>query len=272
MPKSSVKSIPCANCGALVTRDTYEVNPQRWFCNCSCAAKANNKRRHSQESRDKVSKSLLEKIQCGGTYCKGTQRKLRPWVECEVCCCRFQTYGQKFCSRRCRYVWEHKIEPYTKETTLLKLQELYRLEGTTPSSKQDGILTHAVGRFFDSWNEAIVAAGLPVNTQAWARKCIRCKDGHRADSLSEKVLDDWFNAQGIVHERNKRYPEGRFLCDFYLPGPNLWVEYFGLHRSSSSYTKTMRVKEDLARKHGLNLIGVFPEDLFPVSLDPKRFQ
>jgi len=68
----------------------------------------------------------------------------------------------------------------------------------------------------------------------------------------------------IKHERFKPYPEGRFLCDFYLPDMCLWLEFFGLAGQNKEYDKKILHKRMLAKKHGLVLAEVYPKDLYPV--------
>lgn len=88
---------------------------------------------------------------------------------------------------------------------------------------------------------------------------------HKADSISEKLVDDWFYLQRIKHERSKRYPEGQYTCDFYLPDTDQWVEYLGLSGESKTYDATTLIKKDMAQRHGLCLVEVFPSMLYPTN-------
>lgn len=125
-----------------------------------------------------------------------------------------------------------------------------------------GNLASSCRKYFGSWNKAMLAAGIVPNTQNLLRKRIRCTDGHLADSLSERILDDCLYKHGIQHERHKRYPEGKYTCDFYLPELNLWVEYFGLFGSKGIYNKVVGRKREMAKSYGLHLVEIFPTDIY----------
>ena len=125
-------------------------------------------------------------------------------------------------------------------------------------------IQHAAAYLFGSWNKAIESCGLKTNGNTFRHFKIRCSDGHLVRSLSEKIIDEWLTHNGIAHEIEKPYPVGRFTCDFYLPASQLWVEYFGMTGAfGGEYDETTRTKIDLAKVHGLNLISLFPEHLYP---------
>lgn len=259
--RRTTETFACSHCGKPVlvkqsvkVRSTYP----RWFCNHHCAASVTNKGRvASEESKKKTSDAL----------------RVNPLVPCLGCGVPFAARkGRSFCSRNCHFIGTRGLSPHTAESVLKSLLESHAKIGSTPSSKFDRLLRSAAARMFGSWNRALESAGIPVNTTCYRRKAIRCTDGHRADSLSERMVDDWFHRQGITHERSKPYPEGKFNCDFYLPDTNTWVEYFGLAGSSTEYDATMLLKRDMARRHGLKLVGLVPSDLYPkMTLMPSMF-
>ena len=78
---------------------------------------------------------------------------------------------------------------------------------------------------------------------------------------------------GIPHEREKPYPgPTKMTCDFYLPDSDTWVEYFGLLGQHRDYDQRVEEKRETARSHGLTLVGITPDHIFPhVSLD-KLFE
>lgn len=248
--KTTSEFVPCAECG-----ETVKVQPKlknrypdsNRFCSQHCGAVFNNRNRppRSAESREKVSQTLLSK--------SGNSRK--PCPQCGTPTLR------KFCGRAC-YV--SSMTTYeTPESVLAYIRQQTVLLGSSPSSKMDSSANHAAIRHFGSWNKAVEAAGGVPNTQWMIRKRITCNDGHIAESLAERVLDDWLFSQGIEHSRGKPYPEGRFTCDFYLPKYDAWVEYFGLAGEHSEYDAKIVLKTELAAKHVLRLVPVYPEDIFP---------
>jgi len=121
----------------------------------------------------------------------------------------------------------------------------------------------AAARFFGSWNKTMKSLGIPPNTKWLVRGRIPCKDGHIADSISEKIVDDWLFKHDIDHDRRKQYPEGRYNCDFFLTGSNIWVEYFGLLGDHKDYDATVEIKREMAKRFGFTLLEIVSSDLYP---------
>lgn len=95
----------------------------------------------------------------------------------------------------------------------------------------------------------------------FAKKFI-ANDGHRCDSLAEKIIDDWFYSRKIKHQVNVPYPGGDGLTvDFLVE--NRWVEFFGLSGELKKYDELKEKKIKIAKKHKLNLIEIYPHHLFP---------
>jgi len=116
-------------------------------------------------------------------------------------------------------------------------------------------------KYFGTWNKAIKVAGFDPNPVMFAKKYI-AKDGDRCDSLAEKIIDDWLYARKIKHMRNFPYPgKERFTVDFKV-GDN-WIEFFGLSGELKRYDELKERKLKLAKKNKLNLIEIYPKDIFP---------
>lgn len=95
----------------------------------------------------------------------------------------------------------------------------------------------------------------------FAKKFI-ANDGHRCDSLAEKIIDDWFYSRKIKHQVNVPYPGVDGLTvDFLVE--NRWVEFFGLSGELKKYDELKEKKIKIAKKHKLNLIEIYPHHLFP---------
>lgn len=119
-------------------------------------------------------------------------------------------------------------------------------------------------RIFGSWNRAIVAAGFIPNPVLFAQKWT-AKDGHRCDSLSEKIIDDILYKNAIYHERSLYYPDQKkFTVDF-LIDHRIWLEFFGLKGVIRKYDELVKRKYLLARTNNIEIIKITPEDLFPVK-------
>jgi len=254
---------PCMNCGVDVWCQAHRKQGKNSgvFCSKSCAGTYTNKHRPppTPEHRERTSRTLIER--------SDSQRVLKAQPSlgkaCPVCGTVFRG-KYNTCSRSCGHVLQFGNLPLTREEIIQTILGYAEAKGNTPSSKTCSRLSHAASRFFGSWNAAIVAAGLDPNTEWMRRKQIRCSDGHRADSLSERIVDEWLYKQKVSHERHKEYPKGRYTCDFYLPDQNLWVEYFGLIGQHRDYDLSVQKKREIAKKYGLVLVEILPGDLYPL--------
>ena len=267
--RHKTKSIlePCLTCGALVQRKLCEKKKSpdgRIFCSHSCAASYNNIHRpeKSLETREKVSKSLRERPASPGREFVKMERP------CIVCGALFfpRKTTHICCSKACGQIQEFGSLPLAREEVITQIQELYESLGRTPSSKEvTSKLKKSAAKFFGSWNKTMKHLGITPNTRWRVRKKLTCKDGHRADSFSEKIIDDWLFEHEIAHAREKKYPEGKFTCDFFLLDTGAWVEYLGLLGHFKVYDAVVRIKEDMARRFKLTLLEITSSDLYPES-------
>ena len=130
--------------------------------------------------------------------------------------------------------------------------------------KREAYAYYKVARkYFGTWNNAVKAAGFEPNPVMFAKKYI-AKDGDKCDSLAEKIIDDYLFRRKIKHIRNFPYPGNKgFTVDFKIG--NNWVEFFGLSGQLKRYDCLKNRKLKLTRKLGINLIKIYPRDLFPVG-------
>jgi len=120
--------------------------------------------------------------------------------------------------------------------------------------------TKRVKELFGSWLNALIQAGiLEDGTRRTARgtQCLAL-DGHVCLSLAEKTIDDFLFKHSIPHEKEVAYPEGGFRADFSVNG--IFIEYFGL-KGDPEYDAKTRKKQRLCKKHGIELISLYPSDL-----------
>ena len=94
-------------------------------------------------------------------------------------------------------------------------------------------------------------------------------DGHECNSMEEKIIDDWLSGNGIIHSKEPRYPyHPRFnpgagkRADWKI-GDKL-VEYFGL-AGNAEYDQRTIEKIELAREERIQLVAIYPEDLFDLE-------
>ncbi|MCL6414081.1 hypothetical protein MIB92_00325 [Aestuariirhabdus sp. Z084] len=86
-------------------------------------------------------------------------------------------------------------------------------------------------------------------------------DGHRLGSKEELLIDNWLYLNGVVHSTGHPLPfDGDSLADFYLPGGQLYIEYWGFDKTAS-YLKRKLERQTLYQQHELPLVEITPEDL-----------
>lgn len=256
----------CYNCGKeiIVFKRQFDKSiSKRFYCNKSCAAISNNKikgpksleiknsirngiRRHFKKVGINIITDIVKK-------CPICNNDFKPKVKDQVCC-----------SRKCGFISQFSSAPYTKDDLINKILEISKETGRTPQKRDcGGKLESAAIKFFGAWNKAMVACNLKPNSSKYQKIRLKCLDGHISDSISEKIIDDWFYKNNIKHEKNKKYPNSNFNCDFYFTDYDLWVEYFGLFGGEiEEYDKTIIEKEKIAVDNGLKLVEIFPDDLY----------
>ena len=196
-------------------------------------------------------------------------KRIAPIKICVFCNKNFKGDKLKYCSVACKWAIMKKYsEQGLLKTILTKSKEL----GRAPSRRELDKISFACIRIFGSWNNALIKAGLPpgrsLNERMYHRIITNANDGHKCDSISEAIIDNWLSKNKIPHERNKSYPNSKHLADWILPEKNIFVEYFGLARDSKRYDETIKLKRNICRKSGIKLIEIYPENVYPVlSLD-----
>lgn len=129
----------------------------------------------------------------------------------------------------------------------------------------------AIKKQFGTWFHVLVDAGvLNDGTQEMSRgtRCL-AKDGHLCLSIGEKTIDDFLFANGIVHEKEPYYPEGNFRADFRVG--EVLIEYFGL-TGNKDYDAKTRNKKHICKKHGIELVAIYPKDLVTVKKLQQKLQ
>jgi hypothetical protein len=226
----------CENplCGKSFERRIYKISKHN-YCSHSCAVAVNNKTHPRNPGKIEI---------CA--YC-GKDFKSR----------------EKYCSRKCKDLGES----ISAKSLIGQIKNFVKKNGRIPF-KQEFVHSHAARLRFGTWNKAIEAAGLKPNPVMFAKKYV-AKDGDRCDSLAEKIIDDYLSKRNIKHIRNFPYPgDDGFTVDFKV-GDN-WIEFFGLAGQLERYDQLKKRKLRLSKKLGINLIRIYPKDLFPINkLDKK---
>ena len=224
----------CANpvCNRIVIRPPSEIRKSRTgmvFCSQSCAAiVSNHKRRKSKIC-----------INCGKEF-----------------------FGErKCCSKSCYNLINSKIVVSSKQITN-EIKAFYKREKRIPVKREYHHYDAARLRF-GTWNKAVKAAGFEPNPILFAKKFI-AEDGHKCDSFSEKIIDDWLVSKNIKHKRNVPYPQNKSLTADFVVKDTI-IEFFGLIGAIKRYDELVREKQNICRKYNLKLIEIYPKDLFPVN-------
>lgn len=264
--KTKSKNLKCFNCGKDIivgNCDYKRSKTKKFFCCNSCAAVVNNKNRiFSDEKRKKISEKTRNSIR---KYLKTQNKIMLEKKTCFVCNKIFSPIrkSHKFCSKKCQQIYKFGSVQYTKDEIVNKIIELSKQLKRTPQKRDCLIrLTSAAVRFFGTWNKAMGFCGLKPNKSLFQKTRLKCQDGHMADSISEKIVDEWLFSNKINHERSKKYPNSNMDCDFYLPNYNIWLEYFGLI-GHKKYEIGMELKRQIAKDNNLNFIEIIPSDLYP---------
>jgi hypothetical protein len=140
--------------------------------------------------------------------------------------------------------------------------DVLRLLKTKPSLEN-------VKDHFGSWLAALVQAGVLEDGTRKMQRGTQClaKDGHVCLSLAEKTIDDLLTEIGVRHEKEVRYPEGDFRCDFLAN--DVYIEYFGLTGNPEYDLKTEQ-KLSLGKRLGIEIVALYPGDLAsPSGLQKK---
>ena len=233
--KITSKSYSCSNCGKECIRKAAvfkKSNTKRFFCSHSCGATYNN--------HLKVLALLIK-------TCKTCGKQIsRQSIYCSITC---TAHAKK----------RNGVE--LKNEIISQIKDFYEKHSRIPVKKEMYGAYKKARTGFGTWNNAVEAAGFKPNPVMFANKYV-AKDGHKCDSLAEKIIDEWFRSKNISHERSVAYPEfKKITCDFVVR--DFYIEFFGLEGQHRKYTKMVHKKRRLSKKYGIKLIELKPKHLFP---------
>lgn len=216
-------------------------------------------RKPSQIKRSESGKYFCSQA-CAAIFNNRIRNANRPIYTCNKCNNKIPK-SQKYCSRACAGFSRRKDRRDTEAKVINKIRDFYNLNNRIPVKKEMNDIYKNARTLFGTWNKAIEVAGFDVNPVMFAKKYI-ARDGHRCDSLAEKVVDEWFSSKKIPHQRSVAYPSaGRMTCDFVVG--KFFIEFFGLEGVHKEYARLVNEKRKLSKKHNLNLIELKPNHLFP---------
>jgi hypothetical protein len=159
---------------------------------------------------------------------------------------------------RLRPFWPER--KYADSDLIDRIKKFHAEHGRIPLKREFNALRIFRQRF-GSWNNAIRIAGFEPNPVLFAKK-FKSNDGHPCDSFTEKIIDDWLYENGISHLRNFKYIGTKMTADFFIE-PNVILEFFGLAGVQKAYDEIIERKRLACNDLGLNLIEIYPRDIFP---------
>ncbi len=103
----------------------------------------------------------------------------------------------------------------------------------------------------------------------------RTLDGHYVHSQGELKIDNWLYMAGVVHAYQRRLPIAKdIICDFYLPGGKVYLQYWQQHTADSEKAQLRQVYQG----NNFNLIEIEShetdelDNLLPARLRPFGIQ
>lgn len=273
-------TIKCAYCGKKFQRERGRYNEaikERWnqYCSKECQNKSQFRRvekicanpncnkivsRPLKEFKKSKSGRIFCSSSCAAIFNNSRRRKTKKCLTCDK-----EFFGnQKYCSTACRPKPHGMPVGYivvSKDQVIREIRKFYKNKKRIPL-KREFVHYHAAQRRFGTWNKAISAAGFDPNPVKFAKKYI-ANDGHRCDSLSEKIIDDWLYARRIPHNINVPYGKNRMTADFRVD--DVLIEFFGLQGELEDYDNRLSEKKKLWEQKKMKIIEIYPKDLFPES-------
>lgn len=277
--------IRCENCGNIFERSMSHYKEAikfgwRQFCSTKCQSIAKghtrvyscsnltcNKPFERTLSQAKLSKLLFCSHVCSAKYYAKITKKDRAHP-CEMMgCSKTVTSANKdkrFCSSECLSKFQ-RMSKYTKQFVINIVQDFYHKHMRIPVKYELQYLYEPARKCFSTWNKAIEAAGFDTNPVLFAKHYV-AKDGHKCDSLAEKIVDDWLFKRNILHRIHVPYPWNNGMkCDFLIN--NIWVELFGLEGQHNKYDELRRKKLKLVKKHNLKLLILSLKNVYNGEID-----
>ncbi|MDP3792780.1 MAG: hypothetical protein Q8Q89_03545 [bacterium] len=209
------------------------------YCSKSCAAIVNNQKYPKWPAR-----------YCTRKGCKNIVKRVE----------------SPYCSIECGKLARFK---YTKEEIVEIIQKYFKNNSRIPPKREVREISHKAIHLFDSWNNAILAAGLIPNrsqdNRMYKRISGKALDGHPCDSASEILIDNWLHKNRIDHERNSPYPTTNHKSDWSIKNGKIFVEYFGLAKDSPRYDRSIKEKIKICRENKIKLVAIYPKNLYPIN-------
>lgn len=275
------RKVKCVNCKKPFYKNKWHVKENlnlghNFYCSLSCLSNYRKTGKVLLCENDLCKKefyrtrhAILQHNYCSQS-CAATVNNYKfpkwPIRYCEVCKKVVKREGTPYCSVECGKAGRFK---YNKEQILGFIKKYYDEFGRVPAKRELLDISNKAVNLFGSWNKTLMVAGLVPNRshdhRMYKRVNTKALDGHLCDSISEAIIDNWLAKHGIEHIRDKSYPATKHKADWCI-GNGIFVEYFGLAKDSPRYDRAIKRKRSICRKYGVNLVEIYPNDLYPKIL------
>lgn len=215
-------------------------------------------------SESKASKRIFCTISCSTSYYNAIRQSSVLLRRCKKAGCNNYIHSTNlkinYCGGKCSRLFRQGLTSYTAKSVIAIIQKFVVENGRIPIKNELGYLNRLARRFFGTWNNAIEAAGYDPNPVMFAKHYL-AKDGHKCDSMAEKIVDDWLCTHKIEHHIHVPYPwKNGMKCDF-LVG-DTWIEIFGLEGNLARYDVLKKEKLELIKNQKLKLFAVTLKDVY----------
>lgn len=273
----------CAFCGKEFLRYQYHAKESaklnhRAFCSSYCQAELRTKQeificentkcnKEFKRCKSQISKHNFCSQSCSARV--NNLLKIKTRTCANLSCNKAFSGERKYCTNSCQPL----PKQYSREEVLNKIKILAVKLGRTPTQRECS-QRDSGRKYFGSWNNAILAAGLrPYRSKSqrmFKRTQTYARDGHFCYSVSELLIDNWLTDHAIDHQKEFPYPGSRYVADWSVDNNQIFVEYFGLANDVQDYDITIGKKKIICQKYGIKLIGIYPKDIYPLKNLEKK--
>lgn len=219
--KLTGKIIKCDNpaCKKTFYRAANEINATGNYCSSNCSAIISNPKRKGQKySITYKGPTTTEKVLKISKLVLHTKKCLNPQ------CTNLIAESRKFCSNACQWKYSSPGIEEIKVKVISEIKNFVFIHRRIPVKRECYGIYKGARVAFGTWNNAIKAAGFDPNPVLFAKKYM-AKDGHKCDSLAEKIIDDWLFSHKVNHQIHVPYPGQKHLTADFVVGDR-WIEFF----------------------------------------------
>ena len=224
-------------------------------------------------SESRISKLLFCSISCSTSYYNAVRQNSVLLSKCKRAWYNNYIHSANlrinYCGEKFARLFRQGFTSYSPESVLSIIRSFVLENARIPTRNELEYLNRLARRFFGTWNSAIGVAGLDPNPVMFAKHYL-ATDGHKCDSMAEKIVDDWLYERKVEHRVHMPYPWHDGMKSDFLVG-DTWIEIFGLAGNVARYNELKKNKLDLVQKYNLKLLRLTLEDVYSKKKLDKKF-